>query len=169
MRFPDRAPGRAPGRIRGRAVIMSTALAGALVLTAGCGGGDAKAKVPKTATGTVEQLAAKATCKPNMQIDADELRQGLCKTKAGKYVLATFTTHQGQQKWLTEAQIYGGSYLVGRKWVAVGDPKVLGKVRGRLGGVVETSPAHGHGGDSHGGGSKGDHSHKGDSHKGDSH
>ncbi|MGP3979498.1 hypothetical protein [Streptomyces sp. KR80] len=141
-------------RTASRAVLTSTALAGALLLASGCSGGEEETeqKVPKAATGTVEQLAAKVKCKPEMQIDAEELRQGICEMKDGKIVLATFTTNQGQQNWLSEAQNYGGSYLVGPKWVAVGEIKVLGSLRGRLGGQVEKSNAHGgaHGG--HGGG-----------------
>ncbi|MGP3924108.1 hypothetical protein [Streptomyces sp. 8N616] len=139
---------RALRRIPSRAAVLSAVL----LLAAGCGGEDDGEKVPKTATGTVEQLAEKAKCKPDMQIDATEIRQGICKTRGGKYVLATFKTNIGQQNWLSSAQAYGGSYLVGRKWVAVGDPKVIGSLRGRLGGEVETAPDHGHssgGGPSH--------------------
>lgn len=140
-------------RFTGRAALVSAVL----LLTAGCGGEEEKGRegAPEPATGTVEQLAAKASCKPDMQIDAAELRQGICTTKDGKYVLATFATNQGQQNWLSEAQAYGGSYLVGRKWVAVGDPKVLDTLRGRLGGEVETAVTHGdpsHGDPSHDGG-----------------
>ncbi|WP_432096941.1 hypothetical protein [Streptomyces sp. bgisy100] len=152
---------RVRGRGRSGAVLASAVVTGALLLTAGCGSGEQKEKTPKTATGTVEQLAKKVTCKPDMQIDAKELRQGLCKSKKARYVLTTFATNKGQMDWLGEAQNYGGSYLVGPKWVAVGEPKTLGKLRGKLGGEVETAPSHG---GSHGGGS-----HEGDSHEGGSH
>ncbi|MGP4001965.1 hypothetical protein [Streptomyces sp. 8N706] len=159
-------------RTASRAVLTSAALAGALLLASGCSGGEEsrEKKVPKAATGTVEQLAAKAKCKPDMQIDAEELRQGICKTGKSKFILATFKTNQGQQNWLSEAQNYGGSYLVGPKWVAVGDTTSLGTLRGRLGGQVEKSNAHGGahgGGGSHGGG---DTHENGEPHKsGDSH
>ena len=49
-------------------------------------------------------------------------------------MLATFATDRGQREWINEANDYGGSYLVGRKWVAVGDAKVVTALRGRLGG-----------------------------------
>ncbi|MYV57029.1 hypothetical protein [Streptomyces sp. SID3212] len=115
----------------------------ALALTAGCGANDNKApQVPKTATGSLEQLASKAKCEPNISTDAAELRQANCATGDGKYVLATFATDRGQREWINEAKDYGGSYLVGRKWVVVGEAAVVATVRGRLGGEVETGSSH---------------------------
>ncbi|WP_137232778.1 hypothetical protein [Streptomyces sp. BPSDS2] len=109
------------------------------------------------ATGTLEQLAEKAGCDPNVQTDAAELRQANCRTDEGRYVLTTFATDRGQREWINEAKDYGGSYLVGRRWVAVGDPDVVAALRGRLGGTVETASPH-HSGDSGGGGSEDGHS-----------
>jgi hypothetical protein len=132
-----------------------------LVLTAACGaGGDADdgkdgAPEPKTATGSLEELARQADCEPNIQTDADELRQANCRTADGKYILATFSTDRGQREWINEANDYGGTYLVGRRWVVVGDEKVVEALRGRLGGEVETGAQHGSGGD--GGGEDGGH------------
>ncbi|MEV4683874.1 hypothetical protein [Streptomyces kurssanovii] len=136
-----------------------------LALAAACGSGDDDdgrvgpdkgAKAPKTATGSLEDLARQAECEPNIQTDADELRQANCTTADGKYILATFATDRGQREWINEANDYGGTYLVGRKWVAVGDEKVVAALRDRLGGTVETGAQHGsgHGGD--GGGDSGD-------------
>lgn len=138
----------------------------ALTLATACGsgddgdgrGGDKDPKPPKTATGTLEQLAEKAECKPNIQTDADELRQANCTTGDGKYVLATFATDRGQREWINEANDYGGSYLVGRKWVAVGEAKVVTALRGRLGGTVETGSQHHSGSSGGSGGSEQDHS-----------
>ncbi|HCA87018.1 MAG TPA: hypothetical protein DEQ61_16930 [Streptomyces sp.] len=166
-------------RLNPRAGAAAAALSGVLLLTgcegsgsSGSGSGDGKdaQKPPSTATGTLEQLAEKAGCEPDMQTDAAELRQGVCGTKGGaaekgakggegsgakggdgRYVLTTFATNRGQQDWLSEAQAYGGSYLVGPKWVAVGDPGVLGTLRGRLGGEIETAPAHSGGAGTHSG------------------
>ncbi|WP_198533935.1 hypothetical protein [Streptomyces odonnellii] len=142
---------------RSRVVLAALALPPtlALALTAGCGAGggadhdanDNKAPdVPKTATGSLEQLASQAECEPNIQTDAAELRQANCTTGDGKYVLATFATDRGQREWINEAKDYGGSYLVGRRWVAVGDAKVVAALRGRLGGTVETGSSHHSGG-----------------------
>jgi len=121
------------------------ALIGAVaVLTlAGCGsGGDQKAAVPETASGSLEHLAAEVKCKPDIQIDADELRQGLCKGGGGKFVLATFATDRGQREWINTAKDYGGYYLVGRKWVAVGHQDVIADLRGTLGGDLEQGADH---------------------------
>ncbi|MFD9873814.1 hypothetical protein [[Kitasatospora] papulosa] len=154
------------GGRRGRARRTTAAVrAGLALLTAcaalaACGGGadqDDPPAVPPTASGTLEQLASKADCDPRMQTDAEELRQANCTTEEGRYVLATFATDRGQQEWINEANDYGGSYLVGRKWVAVGDPEVVAALRGRLGGTVETASPH-HSGNSGGGGSEEGHS-----------
>lgn len=145
---------------RGRAHRAAAAvLAGCALLTActgGADGGEADA-APRTASGTLEQLASKADCEPNVQTDAEEIRQANCATRDGRYVLATFATDRGQREWINEANDYGGSYLVGRRWVAVGDPEVVAALRGRLGGTVETASPH-HSGKSGGGGSEEGHS-----------
>ncbi|MEE1940254.1 hypothetical protein V1L54_12715 [Streptomyces sp. TRM 70361] len=170
-------------RFTGRTAVRAAAFIGSLVLAAGCaasGGGTAdggsgsgasggtsgaeqKRKTPETARGTLEQLAARTECEPQVQTDAEELRQGVCTTGDGRYVLTTFATAGGQRSWLTEAKPYGGTYLVGEKWVAVGEPGMLGKLRGRLGGAVESGASHS--GDS--GGDGGAHAHSGgDGHEG---
>lgn len=128
--------------------MTSAVLVGAVVLTlAGCGADqDDTAKVPATATGSLESLAAEVKCRPDMQTDADEIRQALCKNTDGKFVLATFATDRGQREWINDAKDYGGHYLVGRKWVAVGDDGVVDALRGTLGGEVEVGADHsGHG------------------------
>lgn len=108
----------------------------------GSGGGGAADAAPSTATGTLEQLAAKAECAPDIQTNADELRQAKCQNEDGRFVLATFATDRGERDWLNAAKDYGGTYLVGRKWVAVGNPAVVGALRGRLGGTVERASHH---------------------------
>ncbi|WP_198655489.1 hypothetical protein [Streptomyces geranii] len=128
-----------------------------LALT-GCGGGsgddhasahDGTDAVPVAATGSLEHLASEAGCKPNMQTDADTIRQAICKTSDGKYVLATFATDRGQAEWLSGAKDYGGYYLVGRKWVAVGEEKVVAALQDSLGGALEEGSAHMNPGGSH--------------------
>ncbi|MEU1038959.1 hypothetical protein ACFYP4_04530 [Streptomyces sp. NPDC005551] len=124
----------------------ATGAAAALLLLTGCGGsGDAGAgddKVPATATGSLEDLASEAKCEPDIQTDADEIRQAVCKNTDGKFILATFATDRGQREWLNEAKDYGGSYLVGSKWVAVGEPRTVTALRGRLGGTMEEGTSH---------------------------
>ncbi|MFE9447844.1 hypothetical protein [Streptomyces sp. NPDC006739] len=124
--------------------MLAAAGAAAVLALTGCGTGnsDAAAKVPVTATGSLESLAAQVKCKPNMQTDADEIRQALCKNADGRFVLATFATDRGQREWINDAEDYGGYYLVGRKWVAVGDDGVVKALRGTLGGDVEIGTNH---------------------------
>lgn len=126
-----------------------------LALT-GCGGGDEHAAghdgtdaVPVAATGSLEHLASEAGCKPNMQTDADTIRQAICKNSDGRFVLATFATDRGQAEWLSGAKDYGGYYLVGRKWVAVGAKKMVAALRGSLGGTLEEGSEHMNPGGSH--------------------
>ncbi|MFF1722880.1 hypothetical protein [Streptomyces sviceus] len=123
--------------------------AAAVLALAGCGsGGDAKAvaAVPSAATGSLEHLAAEVKCTPNIQIDADELRQAVCKKAKdadGKFILATFATDRGQREWINGAKDYGGHFLVGRKWVAVGDTtKTVTALRKTLGGDIEEGTDH---------------------------
>ncbi|MGW2723848.1 hypothetical protein [Streptomyces sp. NPDC001492] len=124
--------------------MLAVASAAAVLALAGCGTGnsDAAAKVPTAATGSLESLAAKVKCKPDMQIDSDEVRQAICKTSDGKYVFATFATDRGQREWINDAKDYGGFYLVGRKWVAVGEDKVVKALRHTLGGEEEIGTNH---------------------------
>ncbi len=142
--------------------LAATATALGLALT-GCGGdgdgggaggdGAGGAAVPPTATGSLEHLAAEVKCAPDMQTDADTIRQALCGQGDQKYVLATFSTDRGQREWIDTAKDYGGYYLVGRKWVAVGHEDVVAGLRGRLGGTLEQGAQHGGGGHAgHGGG-----------------
>ncbi|MEU0445114.1 hypothetical protein [Streptomyces tendae] len=129
-----------------RPMLAPAALAAVLALT-GCGAdGDGADAVPATVTGSLEHLAAEAECTPNMQTDADTIRQALCGKGDGKYVLATFSTDRGQREWINTAKDYGGYYLVGRKWVAVGHEDVVADLRGRLGGDLEQGVQHGGGG-----------------------
>ncbi|MEU6095369.1 hypothetical protein [Streptomyces sp. NPDC047079] len=136
---------------------LAAGAAVALLLLTGCAGsggsggsGAAQGKAPATATGSLEDLAADVKCKPNIQTDADEIRQAICTNPDGKFVLATFATDRGQREWINDAKDYGGYYLVGRKWVAVGDDGVVRALRGTLGGDVEIGVDHhahaGHGG-----------------------
>ncbi|MBZ6089219.1 hypothetical protein KVH07_19640 [Streptomyces olivaceus] len=134
-----------------RPMLAPAALVAAVALT-GCGGGGGGGDaVPETVTGSLEHLAAEAKCTaPNMQTDADTIRQAICEKGDEKYVLATFSTDRGQREWINTAKDYGGYYLVGRKWVAVGHEDVVADLRGRLGGNLEQGVQHGGGGGSAG-------------------
>ncbi|MEU1518162.1 hypothetical protein ABZ490_39480 [Streptomyces sp. NPDC005811] len=126
--------------------ILAAATAVAALVLAGCASGSsgkAEVAVPTAATGSLEHLAAEVDCTPNMQTDADELRQAICKTSAGKFLLLTFATDRGQREWINGAKDYGGHYLVGRKWVAVGEEtSTVTSLRRTLGGDIEEGTDH---------------------------
>ena len=139
-----------------RQKLAMAGVVGVLALS-GCGSGGEGA-MPETATGSLEQLASEVNCQPDIQTDAAEIRQAICDKGDGRFILATFATDQGQRAWLDAAQDYGGHYLVGAKWVAVGETKVVTALRGQLGGTMEEGLAH-HG--SSGGGGEETHPGKG--------
>ncbi|MFC9974065.1 hypothetical protein ACFVH6_24510 [Spirillospora sp. NPDC127200] len=118
-------------------------------LASGCTGAPGRASHPghgggsAAAPATIEQLAARTGCTLTGKRAADELRQGACRTGRGRYTLVGFTTDQGQRAWLEEAKPWGGSYLVGTRWVAVGTPRTLQALRGDLGGEVVNGAHHG--------------------------
>ncbi|WP_405919364.1 hypothetical protein [Streptomyces longwoodensis] len=133
--------------------MLAVAGAVAVLTLAGCASGtEQRATVPVTATGSLEHLAAEVKCTPNIQIDADEIRQAVCKgakgakgaggAAAGKFILATFATDRGQREWINGAKDYGGHYLVGRKWVAVGETGTVTALRRTLGGDLEEGTDH---------------------------
>ncbi|MCW2879208.1 MAG: hypothetical protein JWQ95_3308 [Sphaerisporangium sp.] len=88
---------------------------------------------------TVEEIAARTGCaEPHMQVDADELRQGVCKTSKGQYSVTTFATERGKQEWLDDALSYGGAYLIGTRWIVLGNTReMLESFRATLGGSVK--------------------------------
>jgi hypothetical protein len=101
-------------------------------------GGSGAARGAVGAPATVEEIAAKTGCaKPQMQVEADELRQGVCKTGKGQYSVTTFATEKGKQEWLDDALSYGGAYLIGTRWIVLGNtPEMLESFRQTLGGSV---------------------------------
>lgn len=97
---------------------------------------------PAVMVAGLEQLAAKSGCQLQSQTKAEELRQGACKSAKGRYTLLTFTSDQGQQSWLTEAKNWGGEYLVGPRWVAVGKTPELQALREEIGGDIQAGNHH---------------------------
>jgi hypothetical protein len=94
---------------------------------------------------TLEQLGAKTGCRPKVQVDATELRQGVCgATRSSRYFLTTFASAKGQHDWLEQAKDYV-AVLVGNRWTATAASRqVLNQVRAKLGGDIYQS-SHGHG------------------------
>ncbi|HEY7489375.1 MAG TPA: hypothetical protein VH912_33365 [Streptosporangiaceae bacterium] len=92
---------------------------------------------------SVEQLGAKAGCKPKVQTNAAELRQGYCTTPSGRFFMTTFTTSQGQRAYLELAQSYG-ALLIGNRWIVGASPQLLQQLRGKLGGEIYNVAKHDH-------------------------
>jgi hypothetical protein len=98
--------------------------------------GAPKAQAAATEAGpppTVEELAEKVGCEPQMQVDADELRTGYCDTDLGKFFLSTFATQQGKNAWMDTAPEYN-PHLVGNLWTVLADRPVLDKLKAEIGG-----------------------------------
>jgi hypothetical protein len=132
-------------------VFGATALAVRCVAVAsqspkGDGAGDSSAHGPSAAgpVYTIEQLAAKSGCRPKIQTNAAELRQGVCATQTGRYFVTTFATAQAQRTWLEQAQDYG-ALLVGNRWVVGASPQLLKQLHGKLGGDMYDMSSHGKG------------------------
>lgn len=126
-----------------RTVRLAATTAVALLALAGCGsasGSDAKA--PTGGPVGLKKMAGAIGCKASLQTDSEELRQASCTTAKATYILLTFTTQSGQRAWLTDAKPYGGSYLVGTRWVVEADPENLTPVQKELGGSVESGEDH---------------------------
>ncbi|WP_051796053.1 hypothetical protein, partial [Streptomyces sp. NRRL S-87] len=146
----------APSRGTGRAAVA--VLATALLLPGCAAGGPARttAREPvrePAATAArqtarppgLQPLATALGCTPTVSVDADELRQGECRTARGAYRLVTFATGNGLRAWLTEARAYGGTYLVGDRWVVTARPEAaLTPLKARVGGRLDAAPAHDH-------------------------
>ncbi|KAB1146921.1 hypothetical protein F7R91_15125 [Streptomyces luteolifulvus] len=133
--------------------MRGVALAGSLALiplVSACGGGEdgapANGKPVKVsnapaagvvAPAKIEVIAGLAGCKAEIRVEADELREGLCHTEKADYVITTFPHEKFKQSWLDAASMYGGTYLVGTRWVVSAKPEMLGQLRARLGGTVQ--------------------------------
>ncbi|GAA1018245.1 hypothetical protein Aple_034500 [Acrocarpospora pleiomorpha] len=118
--------------------IRSAAVVFALIFgAAACGSTDAGPPA------SVEQLVSTIGCaSSHIQIDADELRQGICETPQGRYTITTFVTEKGKRDWLDYAQMYGGIYLVGTRWAVIASPDLLETLRDRTGGQIEDLSSH---------------------------
>ncbi|MGW6733790.1 hypothetical protein [Streptomyces sp. NPDC055013] len=135
------------GSIGRTATVGSLAL---LLLTTACGGGEddgaaaksTPAKVSATVAGVVapakiEVIADLTGCKVKIRTEADELREGVCRTKKGDYLITTFPQEKFKLTWLDAAAVYGGKYLVGTRWVVSAKPEVLDRLRPQLGGKIQ--------------------------------
>lgn len=118
-------------------------------LAAGCSTDDGAAKegsaprkaaatpVPSPAPASIEKIASMTGCAAEMRTDAEELREAVCVTSEGNWIVTTFPTEKLKLTWLDTASMYGGTYLVGPKWAIGAEPALLRKLREKVGGEVE--------------------------------
>ncbi|MCX5208544.1 hypothetical protein OG689_04410 [Kitasatospora sp. NBC_00240] len=91
---------------------------------------------------SVEELARRIGCTAEITTDAADLRQGMCTSGGEEVWIASFPTRRAQDAWTTEAQAYGGSYLVGDGWVVVLSDATAGVLHGLLGGTIVSGAEH---------------------------
>jgi hypothetical protein len=120
-----------------------------LTLATGCGGGSDETKVSSNtevtaapsagvvAPAKVEVIAELTGCKVKIRTDAEELREGVCETAKGDYLITTFPEERFKLTWLDAASIYGGKYLVGTRWVVSAPEALLKDFRAELGGTIQ--------------------------------
>lgn len=142
-----------PRRSSRRAVALAALLtAVALPLATACTAGSETAKkaspsasesmppVPVAAVvapAKVEVIAKLTGCQVTIRTDAEELREGVCRTAEGDYLITTFPAEKYKHIWLDSAAVYGGKYLVGPKWVISASPKLQESLRQKVGGTFE--------------------------------
>ncbi|GAA0388825.1 lipoprotein [Acrocarpospora corrugata] len=117
----------------------------ALLSTVACSGSEPGGE---TATGTgetvlgppptVEQLSAKVGCTPDIQVDAEDLRTGACKTDVGQFFVNTFATQKLKDEWMDQAPEYN-PHLVGNLWTVLAERPVLDALKVKLGGDLHLS------------------------------
>ncbi|WP_408058163.1 hypothetical protein [Streptomyces tauricus] len=134
--------------------VRGVALAGGLALlplATACGGdadkgaGDKPAETSAmsapsagvVAPAKVEVIAGLTGCKVKIRTDADELREGVCDTADGDFLITTFPAEKYKLTWLDSASMYGGKYLVGPQWAISAKPKMLETLRTKVGGTIE--------------------------------
>ncbi|MET9103694.1 hypothetical protein ABZX84_31965 [Streptomyces antibioticus] len=133
--------------MRGAALAASLAFLPVATACSGSGEDDTSAKSKPSevsaapaagvvAPAKVEVIAELTGCKPKIRIDADELRQGLCHTDKVDFSITTFPEEKYKDTWLESASIYGGTYLVGSRWVVAAKPEMLEGFRAKLGGTI---------------------------------
>jgi hypothetical protein len=135
---------------RGAALAVTLAV---LPLMAACSGGGADDKADKAADKSaddgsspvaavvapakVEVLAQLTGCKVKIRTEAEELREGVCHTAAGDYLITTFPKEQLKLTWLETAAVYGGKYLVGPRWAISAEEKMLKPMQAEVGGEIQ--------------------------------
>ncbi|MFB4298980.1 hypothetical protein [Actinomadura sp. NTSP31] len=137
--------GRA-ARLPRAGLALAAAAVLALPLAAGCQAGKAGTSGDgdrAAAPANLDELAARTGCSLVGRRKAEQLQQGNCRNSRGQYVLVSFDRDQDMTAWLDEAKPWGGTYLVGTRWVAVSTPATLQSLRKDLGGRIQSGEMHG--------------------------
>jgi hypothetical protein len=127
-------------RLPGLAILCALALAGCGVpaQTAPLATTESTPPPKPTKPYKVEDLAAAVNCTPEFQGKTTDFRQAGCKAKGEDYLLLDFVTDKGQQAWLDNALIYGGTYLVGERWIlSSSSEKAMKNLYDELGGTIK--------------------------------
>ncbi|MEU9872017.1 MULTISPECIES: hypothetical protein [Actinomadura] len=115
----------------------------AMPVAAGCSAGSDASGGKAAEPASLAELAQRTDCSLTGKRKVKDLEQGNCKTARGRYVLLSFTSDNGMNAWLEEAKPWGGTYLVGARWVAVSQQRTLESLRGDLGGRIVQGDGHG--------------------------
>ncbi|GAA4371732.1 hypothetical protein GCM10023088_24530 [Actinomadura verrucosospora] len=115
----------------------------AMPVAAGCSAGSDASGGKAAEPASLAELAQRTDCSLTGKRKVKDLEQGNCKTARGRYVLLSFTSDNGMNAWLEEAKPWGGTYLVGARWVAVSQQQTLESLRGDLGGRIVQGDGHG--------------------------
>ena len=118
-----------------------------LPLVAACSGGGGDKGSGKVSEGSspvaavvapakVEVIAELTGCEVKIRTEAEELREGVCQTGNGDYLITTFPKDELKEVWLESASMYGGKYLVGPRWAISAKPAVLKKLKVKVGGTI---------------------------------
>jgi hypothetical protein len=133
-------------RVPRAGLALAVAAVLALPLAAGCNAKKAGASGDAdraAAPASLDELAARTGCSLVGRRKAQQLQQGNCQNSRGQYVLVSFDSDQDMTSWLNEAKPWGGTYLVGTRWVAVSTPNTLQSLRKDLGGHILSGEMHG--------------------------
>lgn len=116
---------------------------GVVELVGGAGGLLAPPRTSADAArASVEDLAQRIGCTADITADTTDLRQGLCTLGDDEVWIATFPTTGAQTAWTSGAEAYGGSYLVGDRWVVVLSDTTTDLLHAKLGGVITGGADH---------------------------
>ncbi|MFJ2901690.1 hypothetical protein ACIQOU_12250 [Streptomyces sp. NPDC091279] len=143
--------GRTPSASRLARVAALVGGLAVLPLATACGGGEAELsdrqrqsasptlsapEAQVVAPAKVEVIARLTGCEVKMRTEAEQLREGICHTEDGDYLITTFPEERYKETWLDTISMYQGTYLVGSRWVVSAPPKLLKEFRGTLGGAI---------------------------------